>query len=70
MSFLFRHTLENVTSFQARPGKRSTAEGGRAPDRGELVPDRCLPPRERMRVRALMTHYVQGVCALQLFAAQ
>lgn len=31
MSSLFRHTLENVTSFQARPGKGSAAVGGKSP---------------------------------------
>lgn len=40
MSSLFRHTLENVTSFQAWPGKGSTVEGGRAPD---CVPESRLP---------------------------
>lgn len=34
MSSLFRHTLENVTSFQARHGKGSRAEGEKSPDRG------------------------------------
>ncbi|KAK9528246.1 hypothetical protein VZT92_014729 [Zoarces viviparus] len=44
MSSLFRHTLENVTSFRARPGKGSSVEGGeKAPDRGQPAPGSCLP---------------------------
>lgn len=31
MSSLLRHTLENVTSFQAWPGKGSAAVGGKSP---------------------------------------
>lgn len=52
MSSLFRHTLENVTSFQAWPGKGSTAEGGKAPDCGEPAPESCLPLCARMHMCA------------------
>lgn len=64
MSSLFRHTLENVTSFQAWPGKGSTEEGGKAPDCCQPAPESCLPLCACMHMWAYcMTHFMDGMCA-------
>lgn len=62
MSSLFRHTLENVTSFQAWPGKGSTEEGGKAPDcwnQCQKSASHCV----HACICVLMTHLTDGMCA-------
>ncbi|MEQ2229264.1 hypothetical protein ILYODFUR_017186 [Ilyodon furcidens] len=61
MSSLFRHTLENVTSFQAWPGKRS-AKGKRKTRIVANLRHEAASHCVHALMRALMTHYSANVC--------